>query len=317
MSIRAIMAFGLLLLLASCGQKEAKHYLESVPSGAGVWSELDELVGNTPMPVPANGSYVLRHPGCEDTPLEISEAKPLAFVQDGERLVATVTLKPVPLASCTILCVSTPTGAEVFLDGESKGNTPLELRGLAPRNYELTFKKADREMVVEQVEWKAEETVRTVDVKLPSTMVVFYRNKLQSEPNNLLHYADLGHHLAQDGELQNAVNVYKTGARLILSKRAKENANRLWSEIDRLVSVQYVYGDEAAVRQARQLVIEMLRELFDEYPNSDVPPLYYSYIDCAETMKRRNEAQRIFSLAYKKWTKDKRLESYLKKGFVP
>ena len=255
MSIRAIMAFGLLLLLASCGQKEAKHYLESVPSGAGVWSELDELVGNTPMPVPANGSYVLRHPGCEDTPLEISEAKPLAFVQDGERLVATVTLKPVPLASCTILCVSTPTGAEVFLDGESKGNTPLELRGLAPRNYELTFKKADREMVVEQVEWKAEETVRTVDVKLPSTMVVFYRNKLQSEPNNLLHYADLGHHLAQDGELQNAVNVYKTGARLILSKRAKENANRLWSEIDRLVSVQYVYGDEAAVRQARQLVI--------------------------------------------------------------
>ncbi len=317
MKIRVIMALVALLLFASCGQKEAKRYLESTPSGAGVWNELDELVGNTPMPVPANGSYTIRYPGCEDLPFEISDSKPLVYMQVDKRLVTFVELKPVPMASCTIFCTSTPTGAEVFLDGESKGNTPLELRGLAPRNYELTFKKADREMVVEQVEWKADETVRTVDVKLPSTMVVFYRNKLQSEPNNLLHYADLGHHLAQDGELQNAVNVYKTGARLILSKRAKENAGRLWSEIDRLVSVQYVYGDEAAVRQARQLVIEMLRELFDEYPNSDVLSLYYSYIDAAETMKRRNEAQRIFSLAYKKWPKDKRLESYLKKGFVP
>ena len=70
MSIRALMAFGLLLLLAACEQKEAKHYLDSVPSGAGVWSELDELVGNTPMPVPTNGNYILRHPGCEDMPLE-------------------------------------------------------------------------------------------------------------------------------------------------------------------------------------------------------------------------------------------------------
>ncbi|MBR4222477.1 MAG: hypothetical protein IKR81_15060 [Victivallales bacterium] len=80
MKIRVIMALGALLLLASCGQKEVKRYLESTPSGAGVWSELDELVGNTPMPVPANGSYTIRHPGCQDATLEISETKPLAFV---------------------------------------------------------------------------------------------------------------------------------------------------------------------------------------------------------------------------------------------
>ncbi|MBR4674794.1 MAG: PEGA domain-containing protein [Victivallales bacterium] len=317
MTTKIAIVFSVLFLLVSCGKHEARHFLDSTPSGAGVWTELDELVGNTPMPVPVGGKYILRHPGCQDMPLEISEAKPLSFVEDGKRFVATVNLKPVPMASCTILCESTPTGAEVFLDGESKGNTPLELRGLAPRNYELTFKKADREMVVEHVEWKAEETVRSVHVKLPSTMVVFYRNKLQSEPNNLLHYADLGHHLAQDGELQTAVNVYKTGLRLVMGKKSSENAYRLWAEVDRLVTVQYVYGDEAAIRQARQLVIEMLRELFDEYPNSDVMAFYFSYIDCADTLKRRNEAQRIFSLAYKKWPQEKRMANYIKRGFVP
>ena len=56
------------LLLCSCQQKEPERQIDSVPSGAGLWNSYDELVGNTPMPPPANGQYTLRYPGYKELP---------------------------------------------------------------------------------------------------------------------------------------------------------------------------------------------------------------------------------------------------------
>lgn len=317
----------LMLAVTSCEKASKPLVLKSSPAGAGVWAG-DMLVGNTPIAIKqdmGDMELVLRSPGCVDTSVKVSpslmtiqtQGKKGQFTEEEEGFVAVIDMPRLQADTKTLLCISIPAGAEVLLNGESKGLAPLELHGLEPKPYEVSFKMKDRETVVKNIVWKEGEEKLTVEAKLPSLTLGFYRAKLQAEPLWILHYADLGHHLILEGELQEGMEVYKKGLELLLEKKAKENAHRLWSEINRVIVVQYVYGDAETVKQARALLLNMLKSLWEKYPDINDPSFYYNYIDCADANNQRQDAQEKFEKAYKKWPNDKRLKQYLKRGFTP
>lgn len=317
----------LAVLLYGCNREPVGHVLESRPSGAGVWCG-ETLVAHTPMRLLETGeerAYILRLAGFE--PLEVKISAVTTEVhsggdvvsykpREGGELVAEVVLHAVSRATHSLRCISIPEGAEVLLDGEPRGVSPLEIKGLERRPYQLTFQMKDRETVTHSVVWKEGESVRTVEATLPSMTVAFYRGKLSSEPLNLLHYADLGHQLVLEGRLDEAVSLYKSAIDMILDGKASENANRLWSEVNRVIVVQYVYGDASVIRSARTKMLEMLRQVFSERDDIANQTFFISYIDCAESLNQHEDAQEKFTLAWRKWPNSKPLRPYLKRGFT-
>ena len=334
---RILAILAVLLLAAGCGsgdkpktasgkkasaQTSRNCRLETVPSGAGVW-EGDSLLGCTPFPLTScmGRKLTLKSPGCES--LEILPEKEgvsvgeerIRYTEENGTLTALVEIPPAAEPACVLLCRSVPEGADVLLDGEFRGTTPLELTGLSPKAYELSIKLADREPVNRRIRWKEGETRQTVEVRLASQTIEFYRKKLAEEPLNLLHYADMGHHLVLEGELVEAMSVFKEGLKQILDGKRPRDPFRLWAELDRVVTVQYMYGDERTVEVARRILLGMLDELWDEYRDIRDISYYRCYVSVADRLKYREAAQEKLDAALKRWPADKTLTSYLKRGY--
>ncbi|MGH1362481.1 MAG: protein kinase domain-containing protein [Calditrichia bacterium] len=115
--------------------------LSSSPSSAEVYFD-DKFVGNTPLlDYPAKavvGTISLKKEGYEplDTLIRSTADLPekLAFRLRPE---ITETAEAIPARAGNLDLVSHPKGAEVFLDGESKGVTPLQLGGVPVGEYDV------------------------------------------------------------------------------------------------------------------------------------------------------------------------------------
>ena len=295
----------------------------SVPAGAGVWLD-GRIVANTPFDAKpyAGKTLTLQYPGCEAVTVVPGEnslsvnGEPRTFsAAEGGSPRAVIEMPPMQEPSCVIFCTSTPEGAEVLLDGVSQGTTPLEIRNLEAKTYEIAFKLAEREGVTRKVSWREGETRKVVEVRLPSQMLEFYRKKMEEDPLNLLHYADLGHHLVLEGQLMDAMKVYKAGLKLIFDRKNPRDAGRLWAEIERVIVVQYTYGDSRTVDVARRILFGMLCELSEEYLDIGDINFYMNYINVADRLGLKQDAQEKFDAACKKWPGHKQLEGFVRRGY--
>ncbi|MFA6931761.1 MAG: PEGA domain-containing protein [Lentisphaeria bacterium] len=299
------------LLLGGCG-KSPRILIESNPSAAALWEE-DELLGYTPLslPLPENNarSLIIRQLGCQEVKL-IVEAT--LKKQDQQILVK---LSPLGDITFCLTCTSTPPGADFFLNGEFKGRTPLEISGLTAGEHEFILRHKDRQEVRKTL-FLSNQSPETssLHIELPSQLVAFYRQQIETEPKVLQHYADLGHQLILDGQLSAAIATFKTGLLISLSGQGAGEDHRLWSEVDRVITKQYDYGSDEVVLQANRELLNMLRELKKEFPVSDSIFLYMNYAACADQLNFRQEAQNIFDEAWSKWPEN-RLLKQMKKRF--
>jgi len=308
--------FALLLLLlgtASC-QRDHTLLLESQPSPAAVWQG-DDIIGTTPCRItpPAQGelSLMLTAPGCKDSVLSI----PAGMIAPAGRLL--VKLAQAEKLGVSLRCQSTPAGAELFLDGEFQGRTPVIINGLEPRAIELIFRMKDREAVTRQVDLSSGGVSQAIHVKLPSQTVAFYRNKIKDEPNSPHHYADLGHHLILEHDFTEAAVVFKEGLVLVLDGKASDGGHRLWSEVDRVITKQYDYGNADALKAGREAMLSLLRDLRRERKDIRDLQFYTNYINCADALNFRQEAQERFADAWELYPKHKQLQPFVKRGFAP
>lgn len=297
-------------LLCSCG-KQAHISISSEPPGAGLWDE-DELLGHTPLrlalPLEGSRQLAMRYPGCKELTLTLERPE-----SAGEQSIM-VELQALDDRSYTLFCSSKPEGAELFLNNEYRGRTPLELAGLSAGQYEVVLRLKEREEVSRSLYLSSRSPERSnLHMELPSQLVGYYRKQLAANENNLHHYADLGHQLILEGELAEASNIFRLGLEKALSGQGKGEAHRLWSEVDRVISKQYNYGDQSVVRRANELLLNMFREIKKAYPAPGTISFYTNYAACADLLNSRQEAQDIFDEAWKKWPQNKVLEQMKKR----
>ena len=310
MKAHSIFVIVLILLLCACRQ-EITVRISSEPSGAALWEE-DELIGQTPIELPLPKleprTLIARHPGCLDAQLTLEPASgsrpaPLHFkMQEPEE------------RYFTLHCSSTPSSADVFLDGEFKGKTPISLSGLPLGQSEWILRLKARQEVRETLFYNAQSPDSAeLHLHLPSLLIPYYRQMIDNEPRVVHHYADLGHFLILEGEISEAMQVFQTGLRTSLRGASAGDDGRLWSEIDRIIVKQYDYGNDETVRQANLAVLALLRALKKEFPSPEVMSFYTCYATCADKLNHRQEAQNIFDEAWSKWPDNRQLIALKKK----
>jgi tetratricopeptide (TPR) repeat protein len=250
------------LMLASCGAPR-ETTVESEPSGATVWVN-GEVRGKTPLALMPELEAEIRVtlPGFDAWETTISGKWPAVLKAE--------LLAP---AELELVCKSRPSGAEVLLDGEYRGRTPLTIGDLRPGTYTLLVRADDRKPVTRSVEL-TEST--TLDLLLYNQNVAIYHERIESDPPNLTNRADLAHEFVLEKRFDEAMTVIEGGLLRILEKKSVTEADRFWSEIDRILTMQFDYGGEEELRQARQKMVRMCETILLYYPkgNGDIYGLY-------------------------------------------
>jgi len=306
-----VLALVLVAVLAGC-QREAPLRVESVPPGASVWLG-DDVLGVTPLPLPALGntavSLRVALPGCADATIEVN---PASLPPDR---VLRVTLEQAG-ALGAVRCESDPPGADVYLDGEFRGRSPLDLRHLEPRTYEVTFMLANRRSVTQPLEVGADATPKTVKVELPSLTEEYYRQQIEKAPTNAHHYADLAHHLIIERRFADAAVVFGDAIAMIIKTPGVGDTERLWSEVERVIEKQYDYGSAEDVTAARKALCRRLGELLKAYPDAPYPTLHVNYITALDALNERQQAQEAFERAWRRFPNDDSLTRLRRQGFA-
>ncbi|MBN2685479.1 MAG: PEGA domain-containing protein [Pontiellaceae bacterium] len=141
-AVTAALLSGGLSLLTGCDKnplagKTSSFSVETTPEGAEVYVD-GNAVGTTPCTVGslAEGSYAveIRKRGYESSYANL-------FLAKGESKNLKMELKPI---TGLLQAISNPEGAEVLIDGVSKGTTPLLLTDLPLGEYRLEFQIRDR-----------------------------------------------------------------------------------------------------------------------------------------------------------------------------
>ena len=188
------------LNLLACGFA-ADTTLESDPPGASVFLN-GRLAGPTPLRfsnVPA-GAYLLR--------LEKDGFAPLVRKIDVPAEGAAVHEKLAPRQTGALVVDYAPKGAEVLLDGELAGHTPLTLERVPAGIYELLIRKPKYDSYSRQITvapgarlvFKGDELNDKVEARL--------RSAVNGEPQRVAHYIDLAFYQYASGKKKQAVDTF-------------------------------------------------------------------------------------------------------------
>lgn len=166
--------------------------------------------------------------------------------------------------SATILKVSSvPSGAEVLLDGEFVGTTPLALPGLNPGAYEISLRRPGFQTLQKTVEVDRHQAVVAIDLRLQSILELYYRRKILDEPGKLGNYADLMHAYLQEQRFDEGISVLEAGLRQ-MDKDGFSGKDRFEEEIQKIWDHQFVYGTRRDIDIVRQKIQQVLKRLEEE-----------------------------------------------------
>jgi tetratricopeptide (TPR) repeat protein len=214
-------------------------------------------------------------------------------------------------------CESEPSGADVYVDGEFRGRTPLDLRQLEPRSHEIVFTLANRKSISQTFDASAAAGApATLRAVLPSLTEEYYRQQLEKEPTNLHHYADLAHHYILEHRFADAANVFGEAVTVMVKTPGLGDAERLWSEMDRVTEKQYDYGSVEQVTEARKALSRKLGQLIKAYPDAPYPQLHVNYITVLDSLNERQQAQEAFERAWRRFPNEETLARLRKQGFT-
>lgn len=301
MTMNRVLSLLVLVLLVAAGCRPPQATVTSQPP-ASVWEE-EDLLGQTPLSLPSTNrdrSLILRQPGYQDAAVSVPA---------GHRGEVPVTLEP--LGGYTLTCTSQPSGASVYLDGERMGETPLTVRDLDRDVVEVTFQLKNHEQVMRAVHFD-ERPTQELAVVLPSLTEKYYLQQLRQDPDVIHPYCDLAHHYVLQHEFAKAVEVFGQGVDLVVRKPGTEDSGRLWSEIDRVTTKQYDFGDAQQVAAARKALAKGLAEMLNRHGNKSPLELYVAQIDLLDTLDQRQGAQDLFEQAWKAYPNQRQLQQTAK-----
>ncbi|MFH0937982.1 MAG: PEGA domain-containing protein, partial [Planctomycetota bacterium] len=202
----------LLLLAQVCGAELKSGYLqvESEPVGASIFLN-GRLVGATPalFKKAPSGFYRLRleKEGYQSVARAVELGDHGAAIK--EHLVA------LPSGSLTVNIE--PRGAEVLLNGELMGQTPLALKTVPIGSYELLIRKANFDSYSKHIRITPDEPLVFSGFTLHDKIRMMLEKKMQDEPQRISHYLDMGHYLFVNGKKDETIAIFKQ-ARLVMQK---------------------------------------------------------------------------------------------------
>ena len=185
--------------------------VESEPDGATVLVN-GNVAGATPVTIKglSNGSYDIR--------LEKAEFAPTSLrieVASGTNPVVHEKLKAVSRG--TLIVNLKPDDAEVLLDGELVGHTPLKLENVETGPHELQVRKTNFSSYSRRMEIAAGETSKYEDIELADRILELLEGKIKTEPQRVGHYIDLAHYYFINDRMDDAVEMFVLGQEAISS----------------------------------------------------------------------------------------------------
>ncbi|MCY3023335.1 MAG: tetratricopeptide repeat protein [Planctomycetota bacterium] len=193
---------------AAPGAAGARLSVVSQPAGASLLLN-GRLVGATPVLLDGlpPGSYALR--------LEKSGCKALCrtIQVGGSGLSLDEKLGALPTGSMVVEVK--PAGAEVLLDGELIGTTPLKTDSIPVGAYELLIRKTNYDSYSARIEVVAVEVLTFAGFELKDKVYAMMDGLVKGEPQRLAHYIDLGHYLFVNDRMDEAVDVFCQGLQMM------------------------------------------------------------------------------------------------------
>ena len=188
----------------------------STPPGASVFVD-GEYGGVTPVEIRglSAGTHALR--------LQKTGFAPFFGSVDSRGRGALVSVQLEPVATGAIDVRTRPTGAEVFLDGEPRGRSPLCLDRVRAGVHVLRFRKEHHDSRTLTVRVAAGERT-TAEAELEDLTLAYLERAVAARPDDAFRYMELGHYLRITEDLEAAAEVYREGLMvscrsLLLSRR--------------------------------------------------------------------------------------------------
>jgi len=171
-----------------------------------------------------------------------------------EKINAKLALKP----KGALIVTSEPTHADVYIDGEYEGKTPLEKRDLDANPYSVRVEKQHFlawETEIDVTAGKEHKLAATLQSKVEG----WYMARLKKDPNDVSCHTELGHYYMVQGKLEKAMSAFQAAVE-VMGRGADTSgyASRLVQEFVKIWSNSYQFGGETSVAQARKALHAML-----------------------------------------------------------
>jgi len=247
--------------------------VESEPAGATVFATDGEM-GVTPLELPlvAGQTSELRFVkmGHFDAKLFLNPDEYVAtdFVGRIQQLLdphVEKRLVKLPEALMYSLTVTTsPPGATVFLNGRRVGISPYTNKRAGVGKYMIRLEHPDsfpEDVAATLVSGKD----LLVHRKLRSKVATFYREEIEREPHEILHYTDLAHYYVLEGEFEEAAKVLRSSLSAYNhSDATSKSRTRLIHELSHIYTYYYTYPPETETSKIRPVCLELMKQILEE-----------------------------------------------------
>lgn len=205
---------------------------------------------------------------------------------------------------------SSPTGANVWIDGENMGKTPLELKDYDEDSYEIRLEKVNYKSYSGNIDLDEKKSQNTFHFELKDLQELFYLRAISQNPRNLHNYSDIAHHYMLQGNIKKAFQYIEKG----LDIQSKNNIKfkRIYAEIGKISSFQYNYGRKnipLARKELKKTFLHILKK-------SKKAPLliYQTYIKFLILEKSYKEALSEAEVALYFYPRDKKIKTFYLKA---
>ena len=229
----------------SGGAEQTVLAVESAPPRASAWLD-GRFVGTTPLSLPncPGGTHVLRlvRFGYAGAVQELN-------LRPGKTAVQVNLVEP-PGGMLTIK--SAPPGADVAVDGEPRGQTPLTLKDLGAGGHPV------RLTLVNYIDWTGfveiqEDKVASLDVPLQSRTEAHFLEALKLNPKDAGSETELAHFNILRGEWQKAEDALADSLVLVATEpQSAQYMQRVLQEMDKIFQGGFKYDN---VRRGREAVL--------------------------------------------------------------
>src|SRR5262245_15791251 len=178
--------------------------VDSEPAGASVFID-GRLVGKTPIRVSGleAGTYSLRFEREDFSPLTVPVIVGIGTTRLNQKLP--------PRGDGSLKVAVEPAGAEVLLDGELVGHTPLDLLGVPVGSHDLVIRKTNFKTYSTRFITEAGKEQQFKDFVLEDVILAMLQNAIDKDPQRVANYMDMGRYMFKNNRLREAGDYYVRG----------------------------------------------------------------------------------------------------------
>lgn len=232
----------------------------SEPTKATVFVD-DRYAGVTPLEVPklTPGHHFVKLTKRDHLPW----TKLVELLYPREKINAKLAIKP----KGTLIVTSDPAEADVYIDGEYEGKTPLEKKDLDANPYSVRIEREHFQPWETEVDVPGGRQVK-VHGTLKSKVEGWYLDRLKRNPNDVSCHTELGHYYLVRGKLDASVKAIARAVQVMGSGAdTSDYGGRLAQEIAKMWSQTFKFGGDLPLNKVRKALHAALHDVWKRNRN--------------------------------------------------